>query len=132
MSNSKKIVAAKHSSARGTQRSYVIGFALSILLTVIPFTIVVADMVNGLALIVLLIGFALAQLLVQLKFFIHLGEDTRPRWNSIMFMFMMLVVFIVVVGSLWIMSNLDYNMMHKDVDKYLMDEENIHKESTNY
>src|SRR3546814_1615888 len=52
-----------------------------------------------------------------------MGKGSDSRWNLIMFLFMVLVVFIVVVGSLWIMANLNYNMMPDEADKTLLEEE---------
>jgi cytochrome o ubiquinol oxidase operon protein cyoD len=54
--------------------------------------------------------FAMLQLIVQLVFFLHLGREKKPRWNLQVLMFAALVVTILVAGSIWIMSNLDYNM----------------------
>lgn len=121
---SKTVITSQHSTARGTHRSYVIGFVLSLLFTFIPYVLVTQGLVSGAALALLLVGFALAQLLVQLKFFIHLGHENGPRWNAVAFLFMVLVVGIVVVGSLWIMHNLNYNMMPNDMDHYMNEQQN--------
>lgn len=56
-------------------------------------------------------GLAAAQALLQLLLFLHLGLEENPRWNLIMFFFMVFVIVILVGGSLWIMANLDYNTM---------------------
>ena len=53
-------------------------------------------------------AYALAQLIVQIFFFLHL---TAKRWNLIIFLFTIFVVTIVVGGSLWIMYNLNNNTM---------------------
>jgi cytochrome o ubiquinol oxidase operon protein cyoD len=49
---------------------------------------------------------ALLQLEVQLMFFLHIGHEGKPRWNLIALLFALLVVFILVGGTLWIMNNL--------------------------
>ena len=113
MSKDTTTITSRHASGRGGYRSYVMGFALSVLLTIIPYILVVNKLVWGWALVVSLFGFALLQLTVQLKFFIHLGHEQKPRWSWIVFVFMLLVLLIVVIGSLWIMQSLDYNMMHR-------------------
>lgn len=105
-----KTITSQHEHVRASKQSYALGFALSLLLTLVPFAVVVYELVSGLALMLVLMVLALAQLIVQLKFFIHLGHERSPRWNRISFVFMVLVVFILVGGSLWIMYNLDYNM----------------------
>jgi cytochrome o ubiquinol oxidase operon protein cyoD len=56
-------------------------------------------------------GMGILQMLVQLILFLHLSTEKRPHWNTILFLFMLLICLIVVAGSLWIMSNLDYRMM---------------------
>lgn len=66
---------------------------------------------------------AVAQLLVQLVFFLHMGKESKPRWNAIVFSFMLLVVGIIVIGSIWVMNNLHYNMM----PSYEMDEKMKHE-----
>jgi cytochrome o ubiquinol oxidase operon protein cyoD len=72
-------------------------------------------------------GLAVVQLFVQLYFFLHMGDESKPRWNLMAFLFMLLVLVIVVFGSLWIMKNLDYHMSPSDTSNYMMHEEGIHK-----
>jgi len=48
-----------------------------------------------------------------LIFFLHLGIESKPRWNLLVFYFMVVVLAILLYGSFWIMSNLDYRMMGK-------------------
>ncbi len=57
-----------------------------------------------------LLPLAFVQAAVQLIFFLHVGQEKKPRWNLLFFGFMAMVVFLVVVCSLWIMYNLNYNM----------------------
>jgi cytochrome o ubiquinol oxidase subunit IV len=120
-------VVSRHETAHGTLGSYITGFALSVLFTLAPYYLVVNNVVTGPTL-VLLIGFALLQLLVQLVFFLHLGRESKPRWNAMLLLFAALVVIIVVVGSLWIMNNLNYNMMSPaETEQRLLQEEGIHR-----
>ena len=93
-------------------RSYVAGFLLSIILTFVAYIFVANHILEGALLIAVIIGLAIIQLFVQLFFFLHLGKESKPRWNLLMFSFALGVVLIIVFGSLWIMKNLDYNMMH--------------------
>lgn len=105
--------------------SYIFGFLFSILLTIVPYLLVVNHRLAGWTLVGVLIAVALAQMIVQLFFFLHLGNERRPRWNLMVFLFMALVVLIVVIGSLWIMNNLNYHMSPHDVEKYIEQEELI-------
>lgn len=116
----------KAKSNQASVASYSVGFGLSLLLTLIPFTVVYDRLLSGQWLVAVIITSALAQLIVQLVFFLHLGRESRPRWNLIIFLFMILIVFIIVVGSLWIMQNLDYNMMvsPEETDNYMKQESN--------
>lgn len=107
-----KTISSRHNTANNSKRSYIVGYALSLVLTLIPFVIVVENIIWGWALYITLAGFAVAQVFVQLNFFIHLGYEQRPRWSRVAFAFMLICLAILVIGSLWIMQNLDYNMMH--------------------
>lgn len=112
----------RHSGNHPSLTTYVTGFVLSVLLTLAAYFSVVNDAVTGGALVAVIVGLAIAQLLVQLVFFLHLGRESRPRLNLMMFSFMLIVVGIVVIGSLWIMHNLDYNMMPKDMEDHMLHE----------
>ncbi|MCA9327819.1 cytochrome o ubiquinol oxidase subunit IV, partial [Candidatus Saccharibacteria bacterium] len=70
---------------------------------------------------------AAAQLYVQSVFFLHLSAERKLRMTLWSTLFTIMVVVIIVVGSLWIMQNLNYNMMPDDVSQYIQQEENIHE-----
>jgi len=95
--------------------SYIVGFVLSIATTLLAYFFVVNELFSKNVLIYVVMGIAVVQLVVQLVFFLHLGRGNR--WKVITFAFAVLVVLIVVVGSLWIMQNLDYNMMQMSPDQ---------------
>lgn len=111
----------------GSIKSYTTGFILSIALTIIPYLIVVNAWLRGSLLVAVLLGFAVLQLYVQLVFFLHMGRSRDQRWNLVAFLFMVLVVLIVVIGSLWIMNNLNYHMMKhpEKIDQQLIEGEGI-------
>lgn len=102
-------------------KPYVIGFTLSVVLTLLAYWAVVGKAYEVAFIVAIIIGLAVLQLFVQLFFFLHLGEEMRPRWRLVTLGFGVLVVFIVVFGSLWIMDNLNYNMMHSPerVESYM-------------
>ncbi|AHB71410.1 hypothetical protein P262_04274 [Cronobacter malonaticus] len=54
---------------------------------------------------------AVVQILVHLVCFLHMNASSEERWNLVAFVFTLLIIAIVVVGSIWIMWNLNYNMM---------------------
>ncbi len=95
-----------------TLKKYTIGFVLSLVLTLAAYIVVVRDYVTGTALLALLAGLALVQMIVQLVYFLHLNDEVKPRYRLLSFIFMAGVLAIVVIGSLWIMANLNYNMTH--------------------
>ncbi len=94
-----------------TLTKYIIGFVLSLALTIVAFVLVANELVSGIALVWTLAALALVQMLVQLTYFLHLGEEARPRYKLASFLFMGGILLIIVVGSVWIMDNLNYNMM---------------------
>lgn len=102
------VAPAPHSSAR--YKSYVIGFILSIITTLVAYFMVVNKVWPQDALVYAVLAIAVIQLAIQMVFFLHLGQGSR--WKAITFYFTILIVLIVVVGTIWIMNNLDYNMMH--------------------
>ena len=116
------------SKQRGSVTSYTTGFVLSLLFTLVPYLLVTRQVVDGWLLPLALAFFAIAQVLVQLLFFLHLGQESRPRWHGYAFGFMVMVVVILVFGSLWIMSNLDYHTMTPhETNQYIQEEENIRR-----
>lgn len=123
MSNTSQTHKTVAEAGSGTLVSYSLGFLLSIVLTLVAYFLVVNDVFVGWTLMVAIILLAMVQLLVQLVFFLHLGRESKPRWNLIMFLFMLMVVVIVGLGSLWIMHNLDSHMMSpKDANDYMQHE----------
>jgi len=98
-------------------KTYTIGFVLSLLLTGVAFWLVGQHLQSGHEtfshnfLLPVLLLLAIMQLVVQLICFLHLGEEPKPRWKLIVFLFTALIVAIVVVGSLWIMSHLVHEQM---------------------
>jgi len=101
-----------HGGSHGSIKAYIVGFILSIILTIIPFVVVGQSLLSGIALFIAISMLALVQLFVQLAYFLHLNLKSESRWNSITFAFTVLVVFVLIAGSIWIMLNLNYNMMN--------------------
>ncbi|HYK08670.1 MAG TPA: cytochrome o ubiquinol oxidase subunit IV [Candidatus Eisenbacteria bacterium] len=110
-----------------TIKAYITGFVLSLALTLLAYCFVVYHIFTGIVLTTALIELAFIQLLVQLLFFLHLGQESRPRWNLIFFLLTFGVLLLVMVGSLWIMNNLNYNMTPVDMSKTIIEDEGIAK-----
>ena len=98
-------------SRRALLKVYGLGFLLSLLLTFVSFGAVYEQILPRSLLVPALIGMALVQAAVQLICFLHLGREEKPDWNLLVFLFMLLVLVIIVIGSLWIMANLNYRIM---------------------
>ena len=118
----------------GTLLSYISGFVFSLVLTLTVFILVNGHLTTGHEayshgfLTLAIVGLAIVQLVVQLVFFLHLGAESRPRWNLAVFLFMLVVLVVIVGGSLWIMDNLNYNMRSpQDTSTSIMKDEGIHR-----
>lgn len=104
--------ATSHGGAsHGSLKSYLIGFILSVILTVIPFAMVMSNTASHQLIIGTVVASAVIQVIVHLVFFLHMNTSSEERWNLVALMFTAVIIFIVVVGSLWIMYNLNINMM---------------------
>ncbi len=101
----------ENKAGQGTFRSYALGFALSLLFTFAAYAAAMYEMTSTWALDTILAALGLAQVWTLLFFFLDLGKESKPRWNLLVFLFMALVTFILVVGSIWIMHHLNYNLM---------------------
>ncbi len=122
------VVVGQHEAGQGSLTSYTAGFLISLALTLVAFLLVLHHLLTGWAAAMVIVGLALMQLAVQLIFFLHLGHESRPRWNLTVFLFMIIVVIILVFGSLWIMSNLSYHMRTpQNPNTYIVKDEGFQK-----
>lgn len=96
----------------GSTKSYLVGFALSVLLTLASFGVVMSGLVPHDLMMPGIIVFGVAQLVVQLVCFLHMGTSPSQRSNLAIMLFTLLILAIVVVGSLWVLHNMNVNMMH--------------------
>ena len=91
-------------------RTYLTGFALAIILTAIPFGLVTLEALPRLPLLIVIAVAAMVQILVHLRYFLHLDLTTTPRENVVAIVFAAILIFIMVGGSLWIMFDLHQRM----------------------
>jgi cytochrome o ubiquinol oxidase operon protein cyoD len=94
-----------------TFKSYLAGFVLSVILTAVPFWLVMTHAAPVGVLIPAIIAVGVVQIGVHLKCFLHMGRSASQLWNNAAFVFALIIVGILVVGSLWIMYHLNMNMM---------------------
>jgi len=93
---------------------YVVGLGLAILLTATSFFVAGTDLVWQPSIPVAIIVLAIAQMGVHLVFFLHITTGADNTNNILALAFGLLIVFLVIGGSLWIMANLNQNMMPMD------------------
>ncbi len=96
----------------GSLREYVIGFVLSVLLTAVPFWLVMGDVLDSkLAIAAIIIVFGVVQMLVHVVYFLHLNTRSEGGWNMLAIIFTLVLVVITIAGSLWVMHNMNEKMM---------------------
>jgi cytochrome o ubiquinol oxidase operon protein cyoD len=93
---------------------YFAGLGLAILLTATSFFVARTDLVWEPSIPVALVVLAIAQMGVHLVFFLHITTGPDNTNNVLALAFGVLIVMLVMVGSLWIMANLNHNMMPMD------------------
>ena len=103
-------------AARDFLVNYAIGLGLAVLMTVVAFSLVEAPMVWRPSIPVALFVLAVAQMGVHVVFFLQLTSGPDNTNNVLALAFGVLIVFLLMVGSLWIMSNLNHNMMPMDAE----------------
>jgi cytochrome o ubiquinol oxidase subunit IV len=92
-------------------RPYIIGFVLSVILTLIPFALVMGRAYPRRLVVAGIVGAALVQAGVHLRCFLHLDASPSACWNNLALLVTLLIIILFVGGSLWIMYNLNYRMM---------------------
>jgi|TARA_R110001599_G_scaffold43240_1_gene129706 cytochrome o ubiquinol oxidase operon protein cyoD len=89
----------------------VTGLVLSLILTIIPFGVVMSGTLSVLTTVIVVAVTAVLQILVQLVMFMHMNTKADEGWNVMSFVFTLTILVLVVGGSLWIMQHLHLNMM---------------------
>ncbi len=97
--------------SRGSLKSYLTGFVLSLILTAIPFALVMRGALSPAATLAAIFCAGLVQILVHLHYFLHLDTSSSARWNVLAMIFTLLIMALFVGGTLWIMYTLNYRMM---------------------
>ncbi|OYQ08303.1 cytochrome o ubiquinol oxidase subunit IV [Pseudomonas mandelii] len=102
-----------HDAGHGSVKSYAIGFILSVILTLIPFGLVMYPTLPKSITLMIVLAFAVIQVLVHLVYFLHLDRSKAQRNNVIAFVFAAIVIVLLVGLSLWIMFSIHTFMMAK-------------------
>lgn len=99
-------------SGHGSRKGFVTGSILSVVLTAIPFWLVMSGALHDIQTTAFLIfGLALVQIVVHVVFFLHLDTRSEGGWTLLAFLFTMVIVVLTIGGSIWVMYHLNANMM---------------------
>ncbi len=99
---------APHSTLRG----YATGFVLAVLLTAIPFWLVMGKVfADSSTTGFVLLGLATVQIVVHMIYFLHMNTKSEGGWSMLALLFTMMLVVIMLSGSIWVMYHLNHNMM---------------------
>lgn len=101
-------VSVNDGNGQKTLASYVVGFTLCVVLTVIAFWLVDKQVLPKTSLYIALAGLAIVQLLVQSACFLRLNTSAEGRWNLLPFLFSILIIAILAGGTIWIMYSLNF------------------------
>ncbi len=104
-----------HTSSHGSMKSYLIGFGLSLILTFSAFGAIMMKIGSSTMLLATIVILCVAQLVIQLIYFLHIGAARSQRANTGIFICTALLIAIIVAGSLWVMHNANINMMPTSV-----------------
>ncbi|GGB99714.1 cytochrome o ubiquinol oxidase subunit IV [Pseudoduganella buxea] len=100
------------SHVHGSMKDYVIGFVLAVILTAIPFWLVMNHVIEDPATLgFVLLGFAAVQMVVHMVYFLHMNSKSEGGWNMLALIFTVIIVVITLAGSLWVMYHMNHNMM---------------------
>jgi cytochrome o ubiquinol oxidase operon protein cyoD len=94
-----------------TVRGYAIGFLLSVILTAIPFWLVMTHQIAPTATKFVILGFAAVQVVVHMVYFLHMNSKSEGGWNMMALILTAILLFIVLTGSIWVMMHMNANMM---------------------
>ena len=92
------------------RRMYLAGFGLALTLTLVPFGLVRFGLIQGRAMVATIAVLALAQIVVHLRFFLHIDLSRQAREDLQLILFTVLLLAIMALGTLWIMGNLAMRM----------------------
>ena len=102
-----------HEGSHGSVKSYMIGFVLSIILTAIPFGLVMYPSLPKNLTVLIVVAMAVIQVVVHLVYFLHMDRSKEQRNNVSTFLFTAMVIALLVGLSLWIMFSIHTYMMAK-------------------
>jgi cytochrome o ubiquinol oxidase subunit IV len=101
-----------HEGAHGSFNSYITGFVLSVVLTAVPFWLVMGNVLDDtLRTSIIIMALAAVQIVVHMIYFLHMNTKSEGGWTFIALVFTLTLVVVTLVGSIWVMYHMDNNMM---------------------
>ncbi|WP_313534820.1 cytochrome o ubiquinol oxidase subunit IV [Sphingomonas sp.] len=101
-----------HDAPHSTRGGYITGFLLSVVLTAIPFGIVMGGWVADTRVAVAICAaLAMVQIVVHMIYFLHMNSKSEQGWTLMALVFTAIIIVIALAGSLWVMYNMNLNMM---------------------
>tara|TARA_B100000929_G_C15359515_1_gene370495 strand:- start:206 stop:601 length:396 start_codon:yes stop_codon:yes gene_type:complete len=101
----------EHEEGHGSRKGYMIGFGLSVVLTAIPFWLVMTRPLTTQATALIILIFAAVQMVVHMVYFLHMNRRAEGGWSIMALIFTVVIVIIAFSGSLWVMYHMNANMM---------------------
>ena len=98
-------------ASRGSLKTYLTGFVLALVLTAIPFGVVMSGQASRDVALWTICGAGIVQVFVHLHYFLHLDRSSAARWNVMALLFTLLIMVVFVGGTVWIMYTLNCRMM---------------------
>ena len=87
------------------------GFILSVILTAIPFTLVMTGVLDKTTTLALILAMGAAQIFVHLVCFLHMNMKVEGGWSMLALIFTVVFVVITLAGSMWVLYHMNANMM---------------------
>ncbi|MDL5034878.1 cytochrome o ubiquinol oxidase subunit IV [Comamonas resistens] len=101
-----------HDDLHVTMGDYVKGFILAVILTAIPFYLVMNNVITDRSTAVAVLGlFAVVQVLVHMVYFLHMNGKIQGGWTMLSTIFTVIFLAIAIAGTLWVMFHMNTNMM---------------------
>ena len=95
----------------GSRKDYLVGFALAVVLTAVPFWLVIARPLASQPTALIIMAFAAVQMVVHMIYFLHMNRRAEGGWSIMALLFTVVLVLIALSGSLWVMYHMNANMM---------------------
>ena len=112
MSSNEHTHANATTAGHGSLKDYVVGFLASVVLTLIPFWLVMAEIFETkVATVSWILGLGFVQMIFHLAYFLHLKPSVQKGWTLTALVLAFIVIVICLIGSIWVVDSLHQNMI---------------------